>query len=186
MPSSTDPGAGIRGPSWIRGQGLVFHRAGPTHGRQQSADGNGRGRRFGGKRKRERERRRRRWERRWRKKAQETATHIGRDGADIGGGGGGGDGGAIVPVPVGGRRLLRVANTGRCGRRPGRTADGRLLRRVRSVRGQRATADGPAIGDHRQAASERGAVPGPDGHVEREHADRDAAVVVGPAEERNG
>lgn len=77
-------------------------------------------------------------------------------------------GGALVG------RLLRAAGAG--GRRPGRAAGGRLLRRVRPVRGQRAAADGQAVGDHRQAAGERGAVPGPDGHADGGHEDRDAAV----------
>jgi len=144
----TDAHPGLRGPGRVRGQGVqLVHRDGSAVdvGRRH-ADDNGRRRRRG----------------RENPKTEETAARIGRDGGTIGGGGGGGG------------RLLRAANTGRRGRRRDGTAGGRLLRRVRPVRGQRAPADGQTVGDHRQAADQRSAVPGPDGNVEREHEDRDA------------
>lgn len=100
----------------------------------------------------------------------------------------GGGGRSVGPV-LG--RLVRAADPGRRGRRPDRAAgDGRLLRRFRPVRGQRAAADGQAVGDHSQTADQRGDVPGPDGHVDRQHEAGDAAAraaaapVVRTAEER--
>lgn len=159
------PNTVVRGPGRVRGQGLVFHRTGTADGGQQSADDHGRGWRRSGDRR----------------KAEEAAANTGRDRSAVGGGG---RAATVVraacrrvPVRADGRvRLLRAADTGRRGRRPGRAAGGRLLRRFRPVRGQRAAADGQAVGDHRQAAGQRGAVPGPDGHAERQHAHRDAAA----------
>lgn len=141
----------------------MFHRTGAADGGQQPADDHGRGGCRDGRRG----------------EAEEAAADIGRDRATVVHG----RLAAHVPVRADDRGgLLRAADTRRRGRRPGRAAGGRLLRRFRPVRGQRAAADGPAVGDNRQAVDQRGAVPGPDGHAERQHAHRDAAA--GQAQER--
>lgn len=134
----------------------MFHGAGPIAdtGHVQSADGDGRARLDVARQQ---------------PAAQEAAAaHTGR--------GTGPNPTAVGPV----RRVqLRSADFGRRGRRSRRLPRGQLLRRVRPVRGQRAAPDpGPAVGDHRQAAGQRSAVPRPDGHADREHQDRDAAVPV--------